>query len=295
MTDTGVVANHSTNGTGTTAPPSGGGKKGSFFQRNKALVIGGGALAAVILMGRNSGASAGTNAATVGQLGAEYGAGYTAGQSSGTSAGDTSGGTDSGLGGGGDTSGGGSASDGSGSSSGNAGSGGTDGTAASSAPALEINVNTANPAAAKKKTAKKPKGTTHPSDQLKKTEEAEPSKPRSAPRAAPKAADKEGKHPETKKKTRTGTKKRSPAMVESMDGANSGVTVMGRNFPGAYSHRLGAPFLEGGQITRIVVIDYGGRTETHKCIGNGAGWIDNVRGMNPPSRGVPQYNAGPAR
>jgi hypothetical protein len=64
---------------------------------------------------------------------------------------------------------------------------------------------------------------------------------------------------------------------------------MGRDFPGAVAHHMGAPHrtLQGGfGWERTVTVNYGGRTEVHTVNDKGQ-WIDRNQGSNPPWRGVP--------
>lgn len=120
-------------------------------------------------------------------------------------------------------------------------------------------------------------------------------KPKQAPKGKPKPAGKEGKHEDTARRTPSGAKKNSPALVESVDGWGSGCVVMGRHFPGSISHRMGAPYIDmlSGLVCRTVTVDYGGRTDTHLVMGDGSQWQDRVPGKNPPSRGVPVVSAHP--
>ena len=97
---------------------------------------------------------------------------------------------------------------------------------------------------------------------------------------SPAPANKSGQHPNTHHKSHRGHAKKSPVTVESMDGAGHGVTVFGRDFPGAISHRIGPPRIQPGVgVTRDVTIIYGGHTETHQW--NSGRWIENVPGKNP--------------
>lgn len=105
----------------------------------------------------------------------------------------------------------------------------------------------------------------------------------------PHPANKHGKHPATHNATGRGHKKASPVTMEAMDGAGHGVTVMGRDFPGATSFRMGAPRRTAAGMVRDVVIFYGGHTDVHTVL-NGRDWLENTPGRNPVgSRPIPQY------
>lgn len=292
---------------------------GSFLKRNRAVVLGAGGIGAILLMSHKGGSgtsTSGSGTSPQDQLGAyQQGvqdAGGLIGQTTGSggggsigggTAGDTTGSAGSGGGSGGDSP---TPSDTSGDVTA-AGDGGP--LATGSAPVGPINV-TVNAAQAKKTPAKKKTGaaqskaaakaktrgqtkaTGSKSGQARKTPGAPHSTPRPAPKqpahGKPAPAAKSGTHPATPKKTPKGRKKNSPALVESMFGLGAGIVIMGRQFPGAQSYRMGPPFTDSaGRVSRRCVIDYGGRSEQHVCHGDGTEWTDNLPGVNPPSRGVP--------
>lgn len=100
-------------------------------------------------------------------------------------------------------------------------------------------------------------------------------------KAAPKA---------TAKKTPAGQKRRSPVLVEDMStvgGAGTGVTIHGRDFPGAIGYRMGMLFQDANGPYQEVIVNYGGHTDTCLSYSNGRHWVDHVPGRTPPSRGVP--------
>jgi hypothetical protein len=91
-------------------------------------------------------------------------------------------------------------------------------------------------------------------------------------------------------KTSGGKKRRSPVEVESMDvpgGAGSGITIHGRDFPGAIGYRMGMIFQDPSGPYQEVIVNYGGHTDTCLSYSNGRHWVDHVPGRTPPSRGVP--------
>jgi hypothetical protein len=65
--------------------------------------------------------------------------------------------------------------------------------------------------------------------------------------------------------------------------------VHGRTFEGATAARTGIPqAAPDGTISTPVIVVYGSHTEAHMSHNNGQGWTDNIPGMTPPSRGVPE-------
>jgi len=100
----------------------------------------------------------------------------------------------------------------------------------------------------------------------------------------------QGAHKPAAGKTAAGKKRKSPVEVESMNavgGAGAGVTVHGRDFPGAIGYRMGMIFQDASGPYQEVIVNYGGHTDTCLSYSNGRHWVDHVPGRTPPSRGVP--------
>jgi hypothetical protein len=291
---------------------------GSFFKRNRPLILGGGALGAFLLMSHKGGqqgqgqSSQQPSALAAYQQGVQDASGLI-GQSTGSASGGLGGSlTDPGFG---SVVGGGATGDSTGALAGDPGSASDSGVtgplATGSAPVGPINVTVNAPGGSKRKPKptgagkgkgkgsgkghSKPTGNTTrqrgaPSQKGGAKGQKATTRPKQAAQGKPAPARNHsgGGHPNTQHKTATGKKKKSPADVESIMGFGAGIVVMGRQFPGAQSHRMGPPMRSSdGTICRRVMVDYGGRTEQHIVMGDGAQWIDNAPGVNPPSRGTP--------
>lgn len=294
------------------------GNKDDFFKKHKILVIAGGAAGLVLLLSMkgnkgSSGSSASDQLSAyeqgvqdasniAGAGGGGFGAPGTNGSSGIGGGGDTPTGSGSSTGtgsGDGSSSGSGSSPGGSPSGSDNYGQGfadavtalepliGSGANAGTTSPTININV-------PKSTTRSNTKNTPHKAGTPAKVNKNKPRdkiKSTTPHKTKPEPANKNrAGHPNTRKVTHKGHKKKSPVQFANPDTYGQGITVHGRDFPGAISYRT-TNYRQSpdGVLMADVLVMYGGRAETHTSCNNGEYWLDNTPGKNPlMNRPTPQ-------
>lgn len=79
-------------------------------------------------------------------------------------------------------------------------------------------------------------------------------------------------------------KKKKVAKRTTHDTSHTGVTVHGRHFPGATSHKTTHVSSKGGKTEHHITVHHGGRTTKHISHNKGEHWTDHPAGTSPPSR-----------
>lgn len=236
----------------------GGGKRGGFLKKNKGLVIGGGALAAFLLLS-HKGSSANQQSSTNAQAQQDALAAQEAALESGAVIPPQGYGPNV-TGQSGD----GSADGGSGGATGTGGSATDPSVDPNGALADAIN-NLATAEAGANANGNTPGASTEP---------AATGKP-----GRPGKGSKTGKGKSHNKKKTT-----AHANPNTHHSGGSGAVVHGRTFPGAHSARVGPSRRVNGNTVNEVTINYGGHSDIHTSINQGANWQDHTGG--PPSRRV---------